>query len=154
VKEIPLTRGRVVVVDDEDFAALAAHRWCLWSNGKHEYAMREASGRTVLMHRVILGAEKGQVVDHKNHNGLDNRRENLRLCSSQQNNFNTRPLRGTSKYKGVSLEKRTGRWRAFIRVSYKKVALGYFASEVEAAAAYDRAAREHHGQFAYTNGVG
>ena len=106
------------------------------------------------MHRLITNAPKGLMVDHINHNGLDNRRKNLRLCTVSQNNRNrrpiTRPNKG-SKYKGVTFDKKRNLFKAEIQHNKKKYFLGRFKSQIKAAQAYDKKARELFGEFAYLN---
>lgn len=104
------------------------------------------------MHRLIVGAVKGEIVDHVNGNTLDNRRENLRKCSKSQNAQNSKRHRdGVSGFKGVSFHRRSKTWRARIRNDGREVCLGYFHSPVDAARAYDRAAFEMFGEFAKVN---
>ncbi len=159
MKEIPLTKGQVALVDDEDYEALAKFKWHAHKFSQTWCAARNVRGddgvkRIVLMHRVIMGAPPGADVDHRNHNGCDNRRENLRVCTRQQNLRNQRKRAGkSSRLKGVSLCGQTGRWAAALKVGTKKVWLGRFKTEADAGAAYDRAAREHFGEFACLNEV-
>ena len=104
------------------------------------------------MHRLILNAPKGLVVDHINGNGLDNRKANLRLCTPAQNACNVRPRPGeTSKYKGVAFIKRERRWQVRISFRNKRKWIGYFDTEIDAARAYDQAARRLHKEFASLN---
>jgi hypothetical protein len=104
------------------------------------------------MHRLIVRAPPGMTVDHKNRDPLDNRRANLRLCDGTQNNANGAPGRGVSKYRGISRRPCHARpWRAEIQVRGKRYYLGSFATEVEAAAAYDVAAVMFFGPFAHLN---
>lgn len=146
-RTIELVNGRgVVLVDAGDYESLSRHRWQMM----HGYAGRKVKGATVLMHREILGlTDRATKVDHKNHNGLDNRRSNLRPCSHSENMRNSRIRRNKihSRYKGVSRYKSTGRWVAFLRGRY----LGSFSSEIEAARTYDAAAIEQYGEFAHPN---
>lgn len=153
---IPLTKGKVAIVDDADFEAMTAHNWCALGPMKNGafYAVRStrdgARKRQVLMHRVIGRAATGQEVDHWNGDGLDNRRANLRPCSSQQNKGNTR-TRSKSGFKGVTWHKRAGKWMAQIGVNYTVRCLGYFDKPDDAARAYDAAALKHFGRFARPN---
>ena len=101
---------------------------------------------------MILDVPEGMVVDHINGNGLDNRKANLRVCSVAQNNCNRRPQRNCiSKYKGVTRTRRGKPWRAVITINRKTRSLGSFASEIEAANAYDEAAKKYHGEYASLN---
>ena len=156
-KEIELTQGRVARVDDEDFDWLNQWKWCLSKlyNGKKQYATRGKCGgsktKTLLMHRLIINAKKDEHVDHRNGDGLDNRRSNLRICTMSQNQANRGPTKAnTSGFKGVSPDRR-GRWRARVKVNGKQKALGSFATPEEAAIAYDREARAVFGEFARLN---
>jgi hypothetical protein len=108
---------------------------------------------TVLLHRLITSAPKGLLVDHVNRDGLDNRRANLRLCNESQNKANRpAPRSNTSGYKGVS-KTPSGRWSAYITVDYRRRALGTFDTAAEAAQAYNAAAIEAWGEFAFLNTV-
>lgn len=102
MSEIRLTTGEVVLVDDEDYVMMSQFVWRKMVSGKLTYAIRYEGKTAFLMHRAILGAEKGIVVDHRNGNGLDNRKSNLRSCTHQENMRN-RQIYGTgsSQYKGV-----------------------------------------------------
>lgn len=105
----------------------------------------------VMLHRVLIGATEGQFVDHINGNTLDNRMCNLRFCSSLQNNFNAKKrINSKSIYKGVSLSKE-GAFKASIQANKIKYHLGTFKTEIEAAKAYDKKAKELHKQFARLN---
>ncbi len=105
------------------------------------------------MHRQILGAEKGQQVDHINRNRLDNRRSNLRMCTPSENAKNAGKRRDglTSNYKGVFFIARNGKYSAAIQVDRKRVSLGYYAVEEDAAYYYNEKAKELHGEFAFLN---
>lgn len=154
--EIPLSRGKVALVDDEDYA-LAAHRW--YAVPKHRaggpplwYAyLRDGT----FMHRLIMGAQPGQEVDHINHDGLDNRRGNLRLATRSQNMMNARPKHALSKYKGVTFW-RVAPHRAYWRAQIKAGAVrrsAYCQTERDAAISYNEMARELFGEFTYLNVV-
>jgi len=148
-KLIPLTQGKFAIVDAEDYDHLMQFKWFYTCYG---YAARNARDKTLLMHRVILSADKGFNIDHINGDALDNRKSNLRFCSQAENSRN-RKLRkgGTSKFKGVGWHKATGKWVAYIKVNYKHKHLGLFVDEKEAAMAYDAAALLYFGEFAATN---
>jgi hypothetical protein len=105
------------------------------------------------MHRVVMRVNEDAMYDHINHDKLDNRKENLRLATSTQNNRNRRKRSDTttSQYKGVSWHGRSGKWQVHIRVNGKGINLGYFILELDAAYVYDKAARYYFGEFAYTN---
>lgn len=148
----------VAVVDDEDYPSVRGFNWTPMRTRSAVYARRttkDASGRRVaiLMHRALLGVSDSKtLVDHRNHDGLDNRRENLRSCTETQNQGNRQKSPGKSSvYKGVNWVAKKRKWRAYITRSYKFVHLGEFSSEEAAAAAYDKAARETFGEFALVN---
>jgi len=150
LKSIAIRGGAVAFVSDEDHERVSAHRWSLGGgNASGRYASARVDGSTVLMHRLILSAPAGLLVDHVDGNRLNNQRENLRLCTGSQNLANARPR--VHQYKGIS-RKREG-WAAFLspRHGVTKRNLGTYATAEEAAAAYDIAAREHFGEFARTN---
>ncbi|MHB8817169.1 MAG: hypothetical protein ACYDAE_28425 [Steroidobacteraceae bacterium] len=107
--------------------------------------------RTYLLHRLIVGAKRGELVDHENGDGLGNRRLNLRRASPSQNTANSRPRGRYSGFKGVSLDVRRGKWIAQIGHNYRHISIGSFDDELVAAAAYDIYARALHGEFARTN---
>lgn len=152
MKQIPLTQGKFATVDDEDYELLSKTKWyAVKHNSGKFYA---ASGfRIKYMHRVLECPLGGYVVDHINGDGLDNRRENLRVCKNSENVRNGRKMNRetTSKYKGVSFDSRSGRWAAQIRFNSVDYKLGLFESEVDAAKEFDTAARKYHGEFARLN---
>lgn len=138
--EIPLTGGEIALVDVDDWPLVSCYHWCAsrgrW--GTYVVANTVANGRRTMvkLHRLILGAEPGQQVDHRNHNGLDNRRANLRVATPSQNAANNRPTTGRSGYKGVGWHKARGKWRAYITVDRQTRHLGLFEDPWEAAQAY------------------
>jgi len=156
-REVPLTQEKVAIVDDADFARVMEHRWCAMRNRSNWYAVRGGSTedgkrRLLSLHRFLLEAGPDQEVDHRNGNGLDCRRTNLRLCTRGQNARNSRrPRDNTTGYKGVALIKKTGRYVAQISVERRHFYLGVFDSAEEAARSYDEAARRLHGEFARVN---
>lgn len=155
---IPLTQGKHAIVDDSDFEWLSRWKWHASKdhNGTFRARRTERSGNgkrlAILLHRVIIDASEAEHVDHINHDPLDNRRANLRVCTIGENNRNTTSRQNsTSQYIGVSWHKRDRIWRAQIRANDKVLHLGTFTCEVAAARAYDDAARIHHGAFANPN---
>ena len=158
MKEIPLTRGKVALVDDEDFEQLFQFQWYADLIRGRWYVMRIAGlrgrKRRIYMHRDILGIPLGVEVDHKDGNGLNNQRYNLRPATHAQNLQNRgKPSSNTSGYKGVSWFKRDGKWRACIGVDGRVIHLGYYDTAEEAARAYNEAAPKYHGKFAKLNEI-
>lgn len=157
MKKIPLTKGKFAIVDDEDYEWLNKYKWQADKIGNTYYAVRVVSQRgdrqKIYMHRCIMGAIRGQEIDHRNGNGLDNKKNNLRFCTRKQNLQNQKPHNGSSKYKGVSWFKweAGGKWRAKIQINYKTIHLGLFNDETDAAKAYDEKAKEIFGEFARPN---
>lgn len=147
-REIPLTRGLVAIVDDADFDWLNGWNWAV---AGHQLVAGRCENRvTIYMHRVILNAQPGQLVDHVNGDPRDNRRANLRICTFAENSRNARRQTGSRcRYKGVAPS--GPRWTARITVDGKQVRLGGYATDEQAARAYDEAARRHHGEFACVN---
>lgn len=156
MKEIPLTRGLHAIVDDEDYEWLNRHKWCALKHKSTFYAVRGVGPRknfsTVFMHRDILNPSPGMETDHRNGNGLDNRRCNLRECTRSQNNANQRSHRGsTSKFRGVSWCDHSKRWVAQLNHNGTRVLFKRFSTEQEAALAYNDAALKYFGEFARLN---
>lgn len=161
IKQISLTQSKVALIDDEDFIELSNYKWCTCCFDGKWYALRyskdgykwpENHGKIVLMHKQIMRAEKGQQLDHKDGNGLNNQKSNLRFSTQQQNTFNRKVTgRGTSKFKGVCWNRRAKKWHALIGYNHKRYHLGYFKSEIEAAKAYDAKAKKLFGEFAWLN---
>jgi AP2-like factor (euAP2 lineage) len=154
-KQIPLfgkqSKGRYALVDDEDYERLSQFRWLCTDDG---YARRREGNRNILMHREIVGVTaRHLVVDHINHDTLDNQRSNLRIATFQENARNTKPWGVTSPYKGVGWNKRLGLWTAKIFADKTPVYLGKYTTQREAAAAYNAAALELFGDFAYLNEI-
>lgn len=158
VREIHLRTGHVALVDAADFDMLSAWKWRTLQNSKgHGYVYAVATGRkgtddtaTVFLHRLLTQAPRGLMVDHINGDGLDNRRANLRVCTSGQNTTNSRKRLGCKNaLKGVALNGK--RWAATIRHDGQVHHLGRFRNPEAAAVAYDDAARRLHGEFARVN---
>ena len=152
IRLLPLSKGKFAIVDSDDYEELNKVKWYVQKSEGY-YAICRRGGKTLWMHRVIMNAPEDKKVDHRNHNGLDNRRENLRLANNSENNRNRRKMRGrfTSKYKGVFWDKNRKKWLARIYVNGKLKHIGCFDDEIEAAKAYDEAAKKYHGRFGCLN---
>ncbi len=154
MQEIKLTKGLVAIVDDEDYDDVSQYNWTADEHENIFYASRwtqKDNVRTkIYLHRYLLpNVEK---VDHKDGNGLNNRRNNLRKSSSAQNLRNTRAHKDSiSKFKGVTWDKARKKWKAQIFVNGKQLYLGRFETEAYAAAVYDHYATLHFAEFAKTN---
>ena len=154
MKHIELTQGKIAIVDDEDYEWLSKYKWCARrEDGDHWYAIRKSAGKHLRMHREILKCPETLHVDHKNGDGLDNRRSNLRTCSNKQNGANRKKNRGqsSSKFKGVHRKRNKNGWYAQIFVDGKQKSLGVFETERDAALAYNEAAIFSYGEFARVN---
>ena len=152
-RQIPLTRGMTALVDDQDYAVLSDYEWHALKCGSKLYAASTTPNKQkLLMHRIILGATDGQVIDHLNGNGLDNRRGNIRIASISINNHNrTKKFSNKSGFRGVSKDIWYDGWRAYIRENKKTKYLGYFHNPEDAAKAYDISALRLFGEHAVTN---
>ena len=156
-RRIPLTQGKYAIVDPEDFERLNKHKWYAARDTRTFYAHRKKRvGKkyvSIGMHREILNPPGHLMVDHINHNGLDNRKANLRLATCAQNSYNRRQVRKnkSSKYIGVSWKQWTKKWAVIICYKRKNKIVGYFKDEIQAAKAYDKAAKKYHGEFASLN---
>lgn len=149
-KEIPLTRGKVALVDDDDYAELSKYKWEF--DGRYATSRRIERGKKIYMHRYILQPTKKEIVDHANGNKLDNRRDNLRIASFQQNSANSKlHSHNTSGYRGVYKWK--GYWRAAVTYRNKQISCGYYKNKEDAALAYNKKALELFGEFAKLNEV-
>lgn len=141
--------GLCAYVDDVDYAQLVTYTWHPTPRRGIMYARAYINGMHVYMHRYILGSVAGEIIDHKDRNGLNNVRTNLRTATRSGNASNGNKRRGSSKYKGVTWHRTT--WRAQIMKDNKHIHLGMFSSELEAAQAYDKAAKELHGEYSRLN---
>jgi len=152
MKEIPLTRGKVTLVDDEDFEWLNQWKWQCSASG---YAIRRLPRpirETIWMHREIMHTPKGMDTDHINCNRSDNRRCNLRICTRSQNKANAFiQANNTSGYKGIKWHGREKLWLAYIQVNGKECYLGSYKTKEDAALAYNNGAIKYFGEFAKIN---
>lgn len=152
MKEIQLTRGYVALIDDDDFDRVNKHKWRSIIDKQLVYAASDINGKKTMLHRFILNAKRGVYYDHRDCNGLNNQKDNLRECTLSENRGNSRKFTVTgSKYKGVNRHKP---WSAHIMKNGKSVCLGYFESEDEAGIAYNKAAIDIFGEFARINTIG
>lgn len=150
MKKIELACSGIALVDDSDFELLNKFNWHACPGKYTLYAITRISGNKILMHSLLFSS--WEMIDHKDGNGLNNQRENLRKCSQTQNNANMKIRKNKlkSKFKGVS-HYRDGRWRASIQYMGYARHLGYFISEILAAKAYNEAALKTFGEFARLN---
>lgn len=160
---IKLTRGFVAMVDDEDYDYLNQWKWYA-GKGRYTYYGRRWSRvykgeprKCIMMHTQIMNTPAGMQIDHKDHNGLNNQKSNLRICNGSQNTSNRKSF-GRSKYLGVTIwpnekatKSHTIRICAALSHNNKHIHIGYFKTEEDAARAYDKKARELHGEFAALN---
>ena len=157
-KQIQLTQGMTAIVDDEDYEYLSRFKWCTHKIRNTYYAERgeylpDGKWATISMHREIMGLKRGdkRQIDHRNRNGLDNQKYNLRVSTISQNHANAISRGGTSKYKGVSWHKATKKWRALIGFNKHQKHIGLYDSEIEAALNYNKYAQMFYGEFARLN---
>lgn len=157
VRRIPLSQGKVAIVDAIDFPEVSKHKWCASKSDGIWYALRKTYYRqcrvrkTIKMHRQILGLCDPKIaVDHKNGDGLDNRRCNIRIATGSQNNANRKKVRNRLGFKGI--RKQGSLFEALIGIYPKKqIKLGSFSTAEDAARAYDKAAVRIYGSFARPN---
>jgi hypothetical protein len=159
--ELILKQGVKVLLDDEDLPKIAKFKWRLHSNGYVSCNLRSGSNhqQTIYLHRIIMNAPPRKRIDHRDRDKLNNRKENLRFCTSTGNQGNSVRHKNnkTSQFKGVSFHKRVQKWTAQIHVKqdnrYVKKHLGCFETDILAAQAYNNAAKEYFGEFALLNPV-
>jgi len=157
-RRIKLAQGKYTILDEDDFYRLNNFQWCL-KEDEDGYASvvrinnQREKGPTILsMHREIMNAPPGRLVDHRDSDAMDNRSANLRFATPTENSCNRRKKTNTSsQFKGVSFNKRNKKWCARIKYEGKSIWLGSFLSELDAAKAYDEAAKKYHKEFAHLN---
>ncbi len=155
MKHLELTQGKVAIVDDEDYKWLKKWKWCFMPmENVVGYAYRKIGIKSILLHRVILKPNNGEIIDHVNMCGLDNRKCNLRVCSHSQNKANRNaPSNNTSGYKGITWSEKRKKWQAKIQIDSRTIPLGRFLTKEEAALAYNKALAKHFGEFARLNQI-
>lgn len=151
IARIPLSQGCWAIIDVADLPLVAAHVWTVMHVGRTSYARRCVKGKTILLHRVIFGADESVRVDHEDGDGLNCRRSNMRPATYAQNNCNTR-LRSDNKagFKGVRKHSQCNKFQASICTNGVRTYLGLFSTAEEAHAAYCKASAEQHQQFGRT----
>lgn len=152
MKQIPLVNSeKLLIVDDALYPELVKHRWSLQSGG---YVRTWVGIKMIYIHRMVTGVEKGKYVDHINGDKLDNRKQNLRICTQSENLANSKKRKNTSSiYKGVNWDESRGKFLARIGVNGTGINLGRFDTDVEAAQAYNDAAIKYYGEFANLNKI-
>ena len=159
--EIQLTKGKKTIIDDDDYPKVSKHKWYAQNYAHVGYlpcyhARTDINRKKILMHRFILNPKPNENIDHINGNGLDNRKDNLRIATVQQNGCNRKKDTGhkkdacSSQYKGVT-KRKNDRWETTIRMQGKYIYLGCFKTEEEAGRAYDSEAKKLFGEFARLN---
>lgn len=157
MKKIILSKGQTAIVNDDDYEYLSKMSWHTLKNKTTYYACHgERFGKkmkSILMHRLIMKTPKGMETDHMDGNGLNNQKSNLRVCTISENRRNQtrKKLNCSSKFKGVSWNSAQKIWVANLQVDNKHVWLGRHHNEIDAAKAYDNAAREYFKEFACLN---
>lgn len=151
---VELTRGKEAMVDLCDVVLVQGHAWYAWKDFKKRggtwYAI---AGKGLRMHCLIMGFVEGYEIDHKDRDGLNNTRRNLRRATQSQNLMNQAKRLGKSKHKGVSEEVKTGKWRARIQIKGSTLYLGLYGTEEGAAAAYNEAAKLYFDEYARLNEI-
>lgn len=148
-KKVLLGNDQFAIVDDEDFELVSQYQWRAHKGGNSEHHVYAVT--RLRMHRLVMQAPPGMIVDHINGDTLDNRKSNLRLCTTAQNQQNTRSRTGSSRYKGVSFNAKKKRWRGAFMANGQNYYVGCFATEEEAARAVDKKRKEVCGDFSTTN---
>ena len=156
-RKIDLGLNRFTLVEPLDYYRIRHFKWFVHGNGSNLYAARseltnDLRSKIIYMHRQLMSPPAGLVVDHHNCDSLDNRRDNLRVVTQAVNMRNRRKRKNTSsRYIGVHFDKQRNKWSVHIRYNGKKIWLGRFVNEIDAAKAYDAAAKKYYGEFARLN---
>jgi hypothetical protein len=158
-KEIILTQGKVAIVDNEDYDYLNQFKWYASNKNGKFYVQKKitvSKNKTtcISMHRFIMKPNKGMVIDHLDGNPLNNKKNNLRICTHAENMRNSKiRINNKSGYKGVSYQENSNNYRASIRFNNIKINIGDFIDPIDAAKAYNAAALKYHGEFAHLNKI-
>lgn len=153
MKYVSLTKGKRAIVDDDDFEKVNKHKWYCSFYG---YAVREDRKNHIIgLHTFIMNTPDGYEIDHRNLDKLDNRKENLRICTNKQNARNKFQKNNKTGYKGVSIStwNKSNPYRVTINLNKKQIQVGYFKTAIEAAKAYNEVVKKYHGEFAYINKI-
>lgn len=157
MKKIKLTQGKYAIINDSDFDLVNKYKW-IFTGYACANAKKGRGNNVIRMHRLITNVSRGEIVDHKNGNKIDNRKSNLRICSMGENKMNQNIYKNnTSGFKGVHLRNdprtKIKKWQARISFNNNRISIGYFTTAVEAAFAYNIAAIKFHGEFAKLNAI-
>jgi hypothetical protein len=159
-KQITLTNGATAVVDDEDYGLVSKYKWASQRGYAKTIVYEKRKGKSLFMHRLVMGNPPSNLdIDHINHDKIDNRKCNLRVCNRTLHHANRTKLKSfkgkkcTSKYKGVSYRKDHKKWEARITYKLQRIHIGYYDTEEQAAIAYNGRAKELYGEFAHLNQI-
>ena len=154
-----LIKQSTVLIDDDDFGLICDYKWYIQSVSECKYAVARTTLpngkiKVILMHRLIIKPLDCYEIDHIDGNGLNNQKDNLRTCRHRDNIRNRRKhKKGSSTYKGVSWDTQKKRWRAYIHSGGKRIRLGDYKTEKDAASAYNKAAKLIFQEFANLNNI-
>lgn len=155
--ESPKYGNKEIIIDTEDWDKINKYKWCIRYNKITDkfYVLSNSYSKMVQLHRLIMNVCSPEIkIDHESGDTFDNRKYNLRRCTSSQNSHNYRkPKNNKSGYKGVAWHKNHSKWQAIIQINKKQIHLGYFTDKIKAALAYNKAAIKYHGEFARLNNI-